>query len=186
MDIDVSRFSREAIFGNGQNKINLASIVYNLRDTLSRWARDGLVKEHQSFGFAIAHPNPHRPVHLDDRDDPYSIIWFVVGWGDEADRYVANAVRKLRPALRYQEDTLKLRIFRPDVFRDVVPSVDKDGNFPWGDFPWGGATFVRVGDLILPCAVSCLKEVEDDAAAKTIGGHIGSAMLQRYYPTEFA
>jgi hypothetical protein len=34
--------------------------------------------------------------------------------------------------------------------------------------------------------VSALKEVEDDAAAKSIGGHVGATMLKIGNPDEFA
>lgn len=179
--IDVSRFPRELLFGPPDNQVDLGSVVMGLRSTFDSWAREGLVKKHSSFGFAVADPSSR----FMDYNNPYDFVWFVVGWGEEGDRYIANAVRKLRSALRFHRDTLDLRLSMPEGFQDTVPSVDENGEFPWGDFPWGGATFVRVGGITLPCSVSTLKEVEDDAAAKTIGGHIGATMLRVDHPSEF-
>jgi hypothetical protein len=81
---------------------------------------------------------------------------------------------------------LWLRQSEPHSFEQVVAQQEEDGSFRWGDFPWGGATFVTVGKHILPCAVSALKEVEDDAAAKAIAGHVGATMLKLDNPNEFA
>jgi hypothetical protein len=178
MYLDVTRLPRQSLY---QGSINLASVVWGLRTTIDEWAASELVKPNDSFGFAMANADK-----ASSWDDPYAFVDFVVGWGPQADRYIANAVRKLRAALRTTLDTLFIRINNPDNFRDVVESQEADGSFAWGDFPCGGATFVRVGDLFLPCAVSALKEVEDDAAAKSIGGHVGAMMLKIRNPDEFA
>ncbi len=184
--LDISRLPQEAIIGEGDARINLASIVLNLMvplDVMASGTRP-LIKKNESLGFAIAKPN----IFMDgweDWDNPYDTIWFVAGWGPDRNRYIANAVRKLRAALREYMDTLMLRINRPDAFQDIVESVDNNGNFLWGDFPWGGATFVHVGDVVIPSAVSGLLEVEDDALAKLAGGLIGAEMLKFLMPEEF-
>jgi hypothetical protein len=178
MHLDVSRLPRESLY---EDTINLASVVLSMRPSIEDWATSGLVKPNNSFGFAMAFANENIPW-----DSPEAFVSFVVGWGPEGDRYIANAVRKLRAALRERLDTLTMRLEFPEKFQDNVESQEADGSFAWGDFPWGGATFVNVGDLTLPCSVSALKEVEDDAAAKSIGGHIGAAMLKVRNPKEFA
>lgn len=181
--LDVSRLPREAMYGEGPNRVDLASVVHELQNTFQLWVSTEMIKPYTSFGFAAAHPFYHHSNF--GWDDPYGFTWFVVGWGDEGNRYIANAVRKLRPALRTKRDTLDLRLNDPHLFQDKVESAEADGTFAWGDFAWGGATFVRVGNLIIPCALSCLREVEDDAGAKTTGGHIGARMLKVDQPDVF-
>lgn len=161
---------------------DLATVASSLRPTINQWAADGLIKANDSFGFAAA--------HIDSKsgwswDHPEQFIWFVIGWGPEGDRYIANAVRKLRPTLRINRDTLMLRVESPRLFRETVDSTSADGSYPWGDFPWGGGTLVPVGPLVIPCAVSGLREREDDWVAKTIGGLIGTTMLSLRYPNLF-
>lgn len=182
MMLDVSSLPIKAFYGPEGGKVDLAPIVLAFRSTIKLWARSSLVITNASFGFAMANP------FLDLRlwDDPYQFTWFTAGWGPKRDIYVANAVRKLRPALRHGLDTLDMCITCPEAFINTVDEQEADGSFEWGDFPHGGATFVRVGDLILPSSVSCLKAVEDDPAAKTIGGHIGAAMLKLRDPDMFA
>ncbi len=183
MKLDVSSLPRVAFYGSGDEEIELATIVLELGDTILLWERTSMIIANDSFGFAMA--NPFVDVSL-LWDDPYKFTWFTSGWGPDADRYIANAVRKLRAALRLGRDTLDLRITDPNAFIDIVDEQEPDGSFEWGDFPWGGATFVRVGDLVLPSAVSCLNEVEDDVVAKTISGHVGAKMLKLRDSAEFA
>jgi hypothetical protein len=183
MKLDVSSLPTEGLYSQAGGEIDLAEIVLGLRPTIDEWMRTQLVEQTDSFGFAIA--NPAVDTH-DEWDNPGRFVWFVVGWGPASDRYIANAVRKLRPALRWGEDTLDMRINRPHAFINIVKEQEEDGSFEWGDFPKGGATFVRVGGLILPCSVSCFKEVEDDAVAKTCGGHTGATMLKLLNSEEFA
>jgi hypothetical protein len=183
--LDVGKLPQHAHYGTDTRETDLAYEVTRMRTTIGLWEQIKLVKPNKSFslGFAAARPklNPVRP----EWDDPYDFVWFVAGWGPDGDRYIANAVRKLRPSLRTGRDTLDLRLAKSDQFEDVVESA-VDGKFPWGDFPYGGATIVRTGNIILPCAVSGFHEVEDDTAAKAIGGRIGSTMLQMDYPELFA
>lgn len=185
MNLDITSFSREAKFGVGGEAIDLASVVVScLAPVIKPWTKAELLEETDNFGFAMAYPGLD---YASVWDDPSAFTWFVVCWGHEGHRYAANALRKLRPALRWQRDTLELRLNQrdPEPFQDVVTSSKGDKTFVWGDYPWGGATFVRVGNFVLPCAVSCYKEVEDDAVAKTIGGHVGATMLKIKDPEEF-
>lgn len=192
--LDVRTLPTEAMYGEGALKTNLAAIPHRMRtafDVMAK-AEAGLIKANDSFGCALA-----RPFNSDEAssfkpwawDDPQDFVLFVAGWGPERNRYIANAVRKLRPALREQVDTLLMRC-APESYGDVEPVesaelVDGEWRFPWGDFPWGGATYVHVGGLCLPVAVSCLLEVEDDAIAKLIGGSVGAEMLKIDHPEEF-
>ena len=186
MNLDVSRLPQEAFVGEGSARMRLESIPARLSGVVDDMARAGLIKANMSFGCAFAKPAEELSwVGYEDWNDPYSFVWFVAGWGPDRDRYIANAVRKLRASLREDKDTLTLRIKCPGAFVDVVNSVDEDGSFPWGDFPWGGATFVHVGDIVIPTAVSCLREVEDDAIAKLLGGLVGAESLKIKMPEEF-
>jgi hypothetical protein len=178
--LDVSRLPQQAFVG----LTNVASVIMTLRGAVDELARVGLVRQTQSFGFAAATPSSD-PLMEWEWDNPYQFTWFVAGWGPERDRFIANAVRKLRACLRTDMDTLTLRIKKPFDFQDVVDSVDEYGNFPWGDYAWGGATFVRAGHFVIPCAVSCLAEVEDDAVAKLMGGLLGNSLLRGTNPAEF-
>jgi hypothetical protein len=170
-------------FGGEIDGVDIAKTIRRAASSPVQFlARAGLVKKNQSFGFAAVHPQ----TPWDLWDNPHEFTWFVLGWGPDRNRYIANAVRKLRPTLREGRDTLEMRIKAPKLFRDIVESEDGHGGFPWGDFPWGGGTLVRVGDLTIPCAVSALREVEDDPIAKLLGGLTGAVMLKERNPDEFA
>ncbi len=159
--------------------INMEKFIEDLRPAVDALAVAGLIKASESFGFAMA--APRLEVQPDFRyawDNPLEFIWFVGGWGPERDRYIANAVRKLRPMFRQGEiSTLEMRFFAPEGFVDKVDSVDEDGNFPWGDFPWGGAVSCVLGSLLLEGATSCLKETEDDPVSHLILGLVGSKII---------
>lgn len=185
MDLDVSRFPREALYGPADGKqVDLAQIVLGLRPTFDDWGGQGLIDQTDSFGFAMAKPD------IDFSTlwiDPYQYVWFVAGWGPEGDRYIANAVRKLRPLLREGNDTLAIRqwLHGDRHFENVVNSQEPDGSFRWGDFPWGGATNLHMGNHELHAAVSCYKEVEDDPAAKVAAALVGMTMLKLDEPAKF-
>ena len=119
-------------------------------------------------------------------DHPEEFVWFVGGWGPSRDRYIANAIRKLRALLRpsyasyFQEfSTLDIRFNVPEHFQDRVKSQDENGGFPWGDYPWGGGVVVTMGkELTLIGAVSCLTEIQDDTVTRLILGGIGEQIVQ--------
>jgi len=181
MNLDIDSLPVTAHFFNR----NLADIPLMLQTGIEALQNDGMLRGSESIGIALAKPVSGQLCEW-SWDNPYDFTWFVAGWGPEARRFIANAVRKLRPMLRERMDTLQLRIHRPDAFRNAVKSANTKGNFPWGDYPWGGATFVRVGDMVIPVAVSGdLPEVEDDAVAKIIGGFVGAYILKAARPEEF-
>jgi hypothetical protein len=124
MHLDVTRLPRHSLY---RGSLNLASVVLDMRSSIEDWVNSGLVKPNDSFGFAMANPDK-----ASSWDDPYAFVDFVVGWGPHADRYIANAVRKLRAALRTNLDTLLIRINNPGHFRDIVESQQANGSFAWG------------------------------------------------------
>ncbi len=170
--LDVSRFSRSAYWG-GSN-FDLASLVMDSRVSIETMMASGLIRRSHSFGYAAANPVfQHFTDPRDVWDNPYNLVWFVAGWGPEADRLIANAVRKLRPAVRAMKDTLDIITTKwegyltldTSAFLNVVESVEPDGSFAWGDFPYGGAVHVRVDGRPFIGAVSALNQVHDDGIA---------------------
>lgn len=184
--LDVSRIpGTQRIAGRDGNIVNLAAMVHLLRPTIEELAASNVIKQNPNFGFAMAHPG-RRWQHHHTWDDPYRLTWFATGWGEQRDRYVANAIRKLRPAQREHYDTLNLREHTSrdsahGKFYEVVESVEPDGSFAWGDFPYGGAVFVSFGSYQLLGAVSGLSEQEDHAVAGMILNVIGLQLAKTGY-----
>lgn len=188
MKLDVARLPRHALFGT----TDMADLVLRARTAVTAMSNKDLVKQTLSYGFAAAK-------FIDGKDsvgesprfnwnDPYEFVWFVTGWGPDQDRYIANAVRKLRATLRTGRDTIELRekeLHGKKPFKKKVDSQEEDGSFKWGDFPWGGAAQVKVGGLVIPTAVSCKLEVEDHILALFHGGQIGANLLQQIHPEEY-
>ncbi len=186
LDVSTMPFEQTYVCDDG-SEINLNKFLDSYYDTVQVLAASGLVKANESFGFAMAEPNDDFDAELWDK--PEEFVWFVGGWGPDRDRYIANAIRKMRALLRPHEviagygsmgcdSTLELRFDFPEYFRDKVDSQNEVGTFPWGDFPWGGAAFVQMGDLILAGAVSALSEIEDDLTARLILGGFGKLIVQ--------
>jgi|GEM_PF-1060323 len=187
--LDVSVMPSEQVFTCSDGTfINMSKFLMSHRSSLREMANSGLIKKTESFGFAMPRPRKSWYDLSSDWDDPESFIWFVGGWGPQQDRYVANAIRKLRALLRYLDkytannvkslSTLDLRFFMPNLFEDVVNSANEDGTFSWGDFPWGGAVLQQMGDLKLIGAVSALTEIEDDFITKLILGGLGQKIVK--------
>jgi hypothetical protein len=191
--LDVSKLPFERVYTcEDGSRINLSTLLDSHYDAIQALAAAELIKANESFGFAMAEPMWDEDLEtLQARDAfwdyPEHFVWFVGGWGPNRDRYIANAVRKMRALLRpvingYDgmntmfESTLDIRI-SPSFFSDTVDSQNDDGTFPWGDFPWGGAAFVRMGGLTMAGAVSCLSEIEDDMVARLILGGIGQKIV---------
>lgn len=192
--LDVSTMSFERVYTcDDGSKIDLREFLDLHYDAVQALAGSGLVKNKDSFGFAMAAPMWDEDLDVlqqRDRfwDKPDEFVWFVGGWGDERDRYIANAIRKLRALLRPHKliegwnplgvtSTLEMRFDLPGLFRDKVDQQNPDGTFPWGDFPWGGGVKVHMGPLTLAGAVSCLSEIEDDMVARLILGGVGQRIV---------
>lgn len=180
--LDVTSLPREATYGPPGNQTNLAALVARSRAAIYELGRGKLVKPVRSFGFAMA--QPVIPSTLNWKD-PNEFIWFVFGWGPVGDRYVANAVRKLRAVLRTGQDTLTLRTSGGELFKRRVATQEVDGSFRWGDFPWGGGVLTTVGDHVFAGAVSCFLEVEDHAVAHLLTATVGGMMMQLDDPQNY-
>jgi hypothetical protein len=185
-DLYVYKFVRVAPYGPREEEVDLATLVEGMRPTLDYWAQLSLIKRSDSFGFAAAYPGAAPTISAAQAawDYPYKFVWFVVGWGPRGNTYIANAVRMLRPSLRTGKDTLALRQVKGSPFWNAVRPMIGDIH-PWGDYPRGGATIVRTGNIIVPCAVDGFREVENDFVAKTIGSLIGSTILKMAEPELF-
>ena len=174
--LDVSTLQHEQTYVcKDGTQINMVAFMDQFYEVIQTLVANGLIRANESFGFAMAIPQLGETlINIDDWDDPSKFVWFVYGWGPDKDRYIANAVRKMRASLRTGDSTLDIRYYTPDAFQDVVDSkANNGGTFPWGDFPWGGAVFVDVFEVNLLLAISCLHEIEDDTASRLIGGSLG-------------
>lgn len=156
---DVELAATLAVIGSVIKAINLSGL---------------LVSAKPSFGFAMADPTQAEICGL--WNQPEKFVWLVGGYGPDAGRYICNAVRKLRAALRYNRDTLDIQRNTPGMFNDSVESQTDDGRILWGDFPWGGAVKLPYGGRDFFGAVSCFKDVEDHAVAAMVLGFIAQAM----------
>ena len=163
--------------------IDMRQHLEGLRPVIEALASANYIKDKDSFGFAMMQPLTEPIVNEfpdDIWDKPEEFVWFVGGWGPYRDRYIANAVRKMRAMLREELPTLTLRISESPVrFQDIVDSVNDDGTFSWGDFPWGGATLYPIGDaeVVLMGSVSALSEIEDDVVAQLILGLLAQPII---------
>lgn len=176
--LDVTALPSEQVYEcTDGTSINMYDFLRELEPVLNVMGTAGIIAETEnfdySFGFAMAEPiiDPIDDFRIDYWDDPYKFAWFVGGWGDEKDRLIANAVRKLRPLLRRQDEwsTLDMRFFSEEKpFMNTVNSRDDDGNYPWGDFPWGGASVRQFGRLHVIGACSGFSEIEDDMVTNLI------------------
>jgi hypothetical protein len=143
-----------------------------LKPTFDDWERKGIITSDESFGYAMGRSDP--ATWLPNR--PYTAIWFITGWGPQAEQYMADAVRMLAALWRLQFDTLQVRLEgRKHRLREVESVVD--GKFPYGNIVRGGAAWVRVGNLELPCAAGGPNEIDNNLKAKTVGAAIGTTML---------
>lgn len=197
--VDVSKLPFSRVIGEGDFEFDLADMFGTdaypgpIRRTFEfmqsigvlRSARindDGIEEPVVSCGFAMFDPFDMTSM---PEDTPEAHAWFVNGWGPRRDQAIANAVRKLRPLLRDLEPTMGIK--HPGAFvsgyysfSDEVPSVDEDGNFPWGDFLHGGSVLAMIdSSMHLVGAVSVYAEVEDCTAALTGLGIIGQELYRR-------
>jgi hypothetical protein len=136
----------------------------------------GVIATKDSFGFALAYPGNRG---FGDWDNPERLIALVIHWGPDGPRYVANAVRKIRPAARNLDDTQHLRTGRSWLFQDKVESKDDEGRFPWGDFPWDGAVWHSALGVSLLGAVSAFPQEQDPIVARLILGVLAEALRSK-------
>lgn len=176
--LDVTTFPTTYIYKGVHGTAWFEDLIPKIKDVLTDWARQDLIRDTlDSFGFAISLLESDE---LEVKyDHPKEFINFVGGWGDDQQRYTANAIRKMRAAARTTSDTLEMVEFgskhNVSMFENVVES-QVDGVFPWGEFPYGGAVFVSFGDRTLLVGVSGLTQEQDDFVAGFIGKLLGMAM----------
>jgi hypothetical protein len=177
--LDVSEFPRHVTFRCADGTIlEMSDLLERHYDAIMGLAAADLVRSNDSFGFVMAQPLFWNIQQLNRIwDDPDQFVWFAGGWGEDKERYIANAARKMRPLLRLNRagfqhtSTLQMRLDGPSHFEDTVPSSD-NGVYPWGDFPYGGAVIVQMGNLYMVGAVSALTQIEDDKVARLILGSV--------------
>jgi len=172
--------SRQTYACKDGTEIDLRELLEGHWDGVQSLASSGLIKPNESFGFAMMAPaiDPG-PAPEGLWDKPEEFVWFVGGWGPQRDRYIANAIRKIRPLVRTgYGSSLEMRFYAQGLFEDKVESSDADGSYPWGDFPWGGAVEAMYGNLSLTGAVSCLTEIEDDTIVRLILGCVAQRIIK--------
>lgn len=181
--LEVDKLPREAWIGTAGSRLNLTTIVEQQRPLLQALMERGFLRQTSNFGFAAAHLLG--PATASWWNDPYAFTWFVTGWGTNADQYIANAVRKLRPTLRLRENSLDLvdeekAIPEIRLFADSVASREENGSFAWGDFPFGGAILTNAGShKLLACACSGFAQAEDEAVSLIIGSLLALEIRRR-------
>ena len=177
--LDVKNLPQEQTYTcDDGTTIDVREFVEDHRPAIEALAAHGKIKDTENFGFAMAAPQFGESVISLNWDKPEEFVWFVGGWGPKRLQCIANAVRKLRPLLRTGfYSTLDLRRFAPQEFDNPVPSFDANGTFPWGDFARGGGVVVQMCELLLPGAVSCLKETEDDTVTRLILGNFAAKIV---------
>lgn len=107
-----------------ENGVQLADLSGEFRAIIGLLGNINTVRRVDSFGYAIA-INPN----YDNWDDPSEFVTIVGGWGEDKDRYIANAVRKMRASLRESLDSLMIDAYDGAQFIDPVESQEEDGTF---------------------------------------------------------
>lgn len=158
--------------------VDYSKHLTKLRLVVETMAAEKIIRDNPSFGIAISRPYFDGPQAAEDELDgfeynPEEHVTFVGGWGDERKRYIANALRKMRPLYRAPfegghfplESTLDIVLYN-EIFMDVVESQEPDGTFKWGDFPYGGGVWVSAGGVSICCSVSGLHPIDDHMIAQ--------------------
>jgi hypothetical protein len=180
VDVEKLPFEQSYASKNG-NIINMRELLDGLRAPINILGTTGNIGQVDSLGFAMAEPMCYTCYDLDKYWDDYmQYVWFVGGWGPDRNMFIANAVRKMRPMLREQTDTLTMRHDKhAHSFMNPVDQVDADARFPWGDFPWGGAVSLFMGGMFFEAAVSCFDDdVDDDIVATLAVGVIAKNIIR--------
>ena len=185
-NLDVSQLPFDTKISFTETDYNMRKYITAWRPILSAMMDNGVLKQNKSFGFAMMPPMWHderneREPWTYKWDNPYEYTWFVGGWGPDRDRYIANAVRKIRPLLRLDmyDSTLEMvDLAQPEqMFQDVVGQTDDNGNFPLGDFPHGGAVEIRRKSLTLVVACSAYTAEQDDLVSNMVGRDLVGRIL---------
>lgn len=178
-----AHFSEEAEFCD----FDLAGQVTGfVRSAIDYGLSEHLLRPHASLGGVVTFPQRSKEElreHL-HANGSYSSVWFGFGWGDQQDRYMANAFRKLVPCIEELRDSLVLKRDPGYEFPNPVDSQDADGRFPLGSFPHGGAKIISIGGIWIAAAVSGLHEIEDDAVAGMAALFTGCQLLKHKFDSD--
>lgn len=180
VDVGTLPFEQSYTCKNG-SVINMQELLEGLRTPINVLGTTGNIGQIDSLGFAMAEPMWYTNYDLTECWNDYArYVWFVGGWGPDRNMFIANAVRKMRPMLREQTDTLMMRHDRnAHSFMNPVGQVDADAKFPWGDFPWGGAVSLFIGGMFFEGAVSCFDDdIDDHNVASLTLGTIGKQIVR--------
>jgi hypothetical protein len=181
--LNVSVLPRDArLYLTETRYIRMREYLDEWRPILSTLVSTRRIMPEQSFGFAMMAPmwGEEPDAWAYKWDNPHEYIWFAGGWGPDRDRYVANAVRKIRPLLRCDLESSTQHMVlnkRSDLFRDTVDQTNDDGDFEWGDFACGGAVRVNFGDLELVGACSAFRPFEDHLVTQFMLGDLVRQIL---------
>lgn len=155
------------------DKVNLGKVFeQKIRPAIDHMMQVGLIETSESFGFVMAIPGVkagYNQRHL--WNDPYRLAWMSAGWGPNMDQCVANALRKLRPAVREGANTSQMH--SKIEIQDKVKKIESDGTFNWGDIPGSGGVWayrINRGGVNLVGAVDGLAQDENHVIAHMILG----------------
>ncbi len=137
----------------------------------------GAIKSHESTGWLVANPRYHADYSA-VWDNPRKLILMAHGYGESMIGYCGNAAGKMRPSAREGMDSLCIKRFHGELFRDVIEkqsdhSADK---LDVGDFPHGGAVIVELCGIKILVALSSLTETQDCTFALMIAGVVVEAL----------
>jgi hypothetical protein len=160
--LDIPSLPQETVYTGANGSVNMLEVVNSFRHVIDELARGGHVKATNSLGFAMAKP-AYAPIDTHNWNKPDELAWFVGGWGPNRDRYIANALRKMRALARTcRSSTLAMKHVSPGLFENEVDSAEEDGSFAWGDFAYGGALRLRLNRLEIMGGVSGMTQMQDD------------------------
>lgn len=145
--MDIRSLPISAKYGPEGHQIELADVAGEVfRNIIPSLIGSGLIEPdtpRYSFGFAMAVIDQNERIGA--WNDYQKLTLFVIGWGDDTYKVIANAVRKLRFSARTGLDSYEAVGVNGPTGRvnNPVDSVELDGSFAWGDFPYGGAVFLE-------------------------------------------
>lgn len=179
MNLDIRTFP---FHQTGKDGLDLAECIQQSRPILEQMTALGLIgpASKGSFGFAMADPfaamSPDGYQHL--YQDPHKLVWLVGGWGPDRDRYIANAIRKMRAAARTGLDTLLLATQeQPEaVFENFSSQSSATARYE-EEYGFGGATFGYYRGRCLLFSVSTYPQEHDPVASLLVGSVIAAHLL---------
>jgi hypothetical protein len=152
-----------------------------IQESVSFWRDNGLLRRNDSHCFAVLvkvlrgeRALGELQSELDNPEALFDFAYLSDGSDDgEAERYAANALRKMRATVRTGVDTLVLARSVDEMFVNRVGDTDTASELPWGEFPYGGAVLVDNGKqgaakVQVVVGVSAFTQEEDDWLAELV------------------